>query len=188
MRANQKNEVFYWIKLFTIALIFALIVRSFIFSPIIVDGDSMNPTLRDQDQMIVNKFIYHFQEPKRFDIVIFHAPEEKDFIKRVIGLPGERVEVKNNQLYINDTVIKQPFLEPQADFEMEYPIVTYDFTLESITNGKYKEIPEGYILVLGDNRVNSKDSRWLGLISEDQIVGKTELIYWPMNRMQIVKE
>src|SRR5699024_11832319 len=85
---SYKDEYLtYWFKLFVIALIFALIIRKFVFSPIIVDGPSMQPTLVDSDQMIVNKFIYHIKQPDRFDIVIFHAINDKDFIKRVIGLP-----------------------------------------------------------------------------------------------------
>src|SRR5699024_2638722 len=99
---KKRNELFDWIKAIIIALIIAFLIRGFVVSPIIVDGPSMQPTLYDRDQMIVNKFTYHFSEPEEFDIVVFHATEEKDYIKRVIGLPGEHVEVKNNQLYIND--------------------------------------------------------------------------------------
>src|SRR5699024_1739662 len=136
----------FWIKLFVVALIFALIVRKFLFSPIIVDGPSMQPTLHDRDQMIVNKFIYHVSEPERFDIVIFHASDEKDFIKRVIGLPGEHVEVKDNQLYINHEKIDQDFLDPKEDNEVVYPVVTNDFELELLPGG-YDVIPENHILV-----------------------------------------
>ncbi len=108
---RRTSDWFDWLKAFVIALILALIIRSFFFSPIIVDGPSMQPTLYDRDQMIVNKFIYHFKDPERFDIVIFHASEDKDFIKRVIGLPGEHVMVKDNVLYIDGEEVEQPFLE-----------------------------------------------------------------------------
>lgn len=177
---RRTSDWFDWLKAFIIALILALIIRSFFFSPIIVDGPSMQPTLYDRDQMIVNKFIYHFKDPERFDIVIFHASEDKDFIKRVIGLPGEHVMVKDNVLYIDGEEVEQPFLEG-------HDIVTNDFTLEMLPGG-HEVIPEGYVLVLGDNRSNSTDSRSLGLVKIDQIVGKTNLIYWPLHRIQIVED
>lgn len=181
MSYRKKTSVWFdWLKAFVIALILALIIRYFFFSPIVVDGPSMQPTLYDRDQMIVNKFIYKIKDPDRFDIVIFHASEDKDFIKRVIGLPGEHVMYKNNVLYINGEEVKEPFLEG-------YNVVTNDFTLEMLPGG-HEVIPEGYVLVLGDNRSNSTDSRSLGLVRIDQIVGKTNLVYWPLKRIHIVKD
>ena len=184
---KQSEEWTFWIKLFVVALIFALIVRNFLFSPIIVDGPSMQPTLHDRDQMIVNKFIYKISEPDRFDIVIFHASDEKDFIKRVIGLPGEHVEVKDNQLYINDEVVEQYFLNPHEENEIVYPVITNDFKLEMLPGG-YDTIPDNHLLVLGDNRTNSTDSRSFGLISMDQVVGKTNIVYWPLQRIHVLNE
>lgn len=181
MSYRKRTSVWFdWLKAFVVALILALIIRTFFFSPIVVDGPSMQPTLYDRDQMIVNKFIYKLKDPDRFDIVIFHASEDKDFIKRVIGLPGEHVMVKDNVLYINGEEVEQPFLEGNH-------IVTNDFTLEMLPGG-HEVIPEGYVLVLGDNRSNSTDSRSLGLVSIDQIVGKTNLVYWPLERIHIVKD
>ncbi|HLQ84233.1 MAG TPA: signal peptidase I [Pseudogracilibacillus sp.] len=177
---KKRNELFDWIKAIIIALIIAFLIRGFVVSPIIVDGPSMQPTLYDRDQMIVNKFTYHFSEPERFDIVVFHATEEKDYIKRVIGLPGEHVEVKNNQLYINDIKTNEYFLNDNEDIE------TIDFTLESLP-GNYDVIPDNKVLVLGDNRENSTDSRMIGLVDIDEIVGKTSLVYWPFQRIQFVK-
>lgn len=175
------------LKILIIGLLFTLIIRLFLFSPVIVDGESMEPTLHDRDRMIVNKIKYKFTEPNRFDIVVFHAPDQRDFIKRVIGLPGEHVAVRDNILYVNGEELAQPFMENMEDAEITYPIITSDFTLESL-KGNYEKIPEGYVLVLGDNRTNSTDSRHIGLISMDEIVGKTNTVYWPMKRMQIVKE
>ncbi len=178
---KKQNELFDWIKAIIIALIIAFLIRGFIISPIIVDGPSMQPTLYDRDQMLVNKFTYHFSEPERFDIVVFHATEEKDYIKRVIGLPGEHVEVKNNQLYINDIKTDEYFLNNNKE-----EIETIDFTLESLP-GNYDVIPENKVLVLGDNRGNSTDSRMIGLVDINEIVGKTSLVYWPFQRIQFVK-
>src|SRR5699024_6942437 len=133
MRDKKSNEWMDWVKIIIAALIIALIVRKFFFSPIIVDGPSMQPTLHDQDKMIVNKFLYYIKGPDRFDIVIFHANNEKDFIKRVIGLPGEHIKVEDNVLYVDDKEVEQSFLNmEEADDNVTYPIITNDFTLENL--------------------------------------------------------
>ncbi|MBU8790112.1 signal peptidase I [Oceanobacillus caeni] len=185
--ANKKKEWFDRLKALLLALGLALVVRMFLFSPIVVDGPSMLPTLHDKDQMIVNKIGYKIGEPERFDIVVFHASAQKDFIKRVIGLPGEHVAVKDEVLYINGEPVEEPFLSEQKRNLGPYQTLTNDFTLEELP-GEFTTIPEGHVLVLGDNRGNSTDSRMLGVISMDQIVGKASLIYWPLDRMRIVGE
>lgn len=179
--AKPKSEWFDWIKVLLIAFALAFIVRMFIVSPIVVDGPSMLPTLHDRDHMIVNKFIYRVSKPKRFDIVIFHATVQKDFIKRIIGLPGEHVMVKDNVLYINGEAVDEPFLD-----EENVLLYTDDFNLENLP-GSYETVPDGYVFVLGDNRNNSTDSRSLGVIPIDEIVGKASIIYWPLNRIHIAK-
>lgn len=185
MAKQKKSEWYDWIKALLIAFALAFIVRTFFFAPIVVDGPSMMPTLHDRDQMIVNKINYRFSEPDRFDIVVFHESEKKDFIKRVIGLPGEHVAVKDDELYIDGKVVDEPFLEEQNEDGTSNMVPTNDFSLENLPGG-YKTIPDGYVLVLGDNRGNSTDSRLLGVIPMDSIVGKTSLIYWPVKRMQMI--
>lgn len=185
--SKLKSEWFGWIKALLIAFALAFIVRMFFFAPIVVDGTSMMPTLHNHDQMIVNKFIYDISEPDRFDIIVFHATPEEDFIKRVIGLPGEHVAVKDEVLYVDGEPIKEPFLKKVKEHLKPNQTLTKDFELEDIP-GNYETIPEGYVLVLGDNRDNSADSRVLGLIPEDTIVGTTSVIYWPLDRMQILGE
>lgn len=187
MSQKKSSSSLDWLKILIIALICALVIRKFLFSPIIVDGPSMQPTLYDRDQMIVNKFIYRIKQPERFDVVIFHASEQKDFIKRVIGLPGEHVKVKDNILYIDGEEVEQTFLEQNEEGPVIYPIITNDFTLEMLPGG-YDTIPADHVLVLGDNRSNSTDSRSLGLIHIDEIVGKTSLVYWPVNRIHFLSE
>ncbi|MEW9676448.1 signal peptidase I [Lentibacillus sp. L22] len=187
MAKRKKNEWLDWILALLFAVGLALVVRTYFFAPIIVDGPSMQPTLHNRDQMIVNKFVYRLHEPERFDIVVFHATEGKDFIKRVIGLPGEHVAVKDEVLYINGKQIDEPFLKEQKENLQPGEVLTGDFQLEDLP-GSYHTIPKGYLLVLGDNRNNSTDSRILGLIPEDRIVGTTSLIYWPISRIQIAKE
>jgi signal peptidase I len=185
---NKKREWFSILKLVLIALGVAFVVRTFLFSPIIVDGPSMQPTLYSKDQMIVNKITYKFKQPERFDIVVFHASEQKDFIKRVIGLPGDHVMIQDDILYINGEPVAEPFLDDLDEDESLFPVRTEDFRLEEL-KGNYERIPEGYIFVLGDNRHNSTDSRHdaLGLVPLDEVVGKTNVIYWPPSRMQIVQ-
>ncbi|RDW19468.1 signal peptidase I [Oceanobacillus arenosus] len=185
--SKKRNEWFDWIKALLIALGLALVIRMFLFTPIIVDGPSMEPTLHDRDQMIVNMFTYRFWEPERFDIIVFHANSEKDFIKRIIGLPGEHVEMKDDVLYINGEEVAEPFLQDQKEQLASNEVLTNDFTLENLP-GEFEVIPDGYVLVLGDNRRNSTDSRIIGVIPMDQVVGKTELTYWPINRLQLVGE
>lgn len=181
---QEKSEWVDWLKALFFALLLAVFVRTFLFSPIIVDGPSMLPTLHNRDQMFVNKFIYRFKDIKRFDIVVFHATFEKDFIKRVIGLPGEHVKVEDGVLYIDGEPVEEPYLESK-DSKKEGPL-TADFTLEELP-GEYEKIPDDHVLVLGDNRYNSTDSRRLGLIHVDQIVGKASLIYWPLNRIKLIR-
>ncbi|MFD2628365.1 signal peptidase I [Oceanobacillus kapialis] len=176
---EKKNEWLDWLKALLIAFGLAFIVRTFLFAPIVVDGPSMLPTLHDRDQMIINKISYRFSDPERFDIVVFHASEQKDFIKRVIGLPGEQVAVRDNVLYINDEPVEEPFWTDQTE------MYTDDFELEELPGG-YETVPEGHVFVLGDNRSNSTDSRILGPIPMDQVVGKTSLRYWPFDRIDII--
>lgn len=178
-KEKKKNEWLEWIKALLIAFGFVFLVRMFLFAPIVVEGPSMLPTLHDRDQMIVNKITYTIGEPKRFDIVVFHAPEQKDFIKRVIGLPGEHVAVKNNTLYIDGEAVEEDFLNDQ--------IFTNDFRLEDLEEG-YEEVPEGHLFVLGDNRSNSTDSRMIGVVSMDDVVGKASFVYWPLSRIHSVGE
>lgn len=177
--AKKKNGLFEWVKIILIALALAFLVRTFVVSPIVVDGPSMQPTLEDRDHMIVNKLKYRFSDMERFDIVIFHATADKDFIKRVIALPGEHVAVSDNILYIDGEPVEEPFIDKDNNW-----LHTEDFRLEELPGG-YEKVPEDHVFVLGDNRNNSTDSRSLGVIPMDEIIGKTNVIYWPIKRMQI---
>ncbi|HLQ73903.1 MAG TPA: signal peptidase I [Bacillota bacterium] len=179
-RKSSNNSLLEWSKVIIVALALAFLVRTFLFTPIVVDGPSMQPTLYDRDQMIVNKITYRLSDPKRFDIVVFHATSQKDFIKRVIGLPGEHIMMKDNELYVDGEKVEESFSGSEDS-------LTYDFQLEELPGG-HETIPEGFVFVLGDNRTNSTDSRTIGLVPVKDIIGKTNLIYWPLKRVQIVKE
>lgn len=182
---KEKNELWEWSKALLIAFGLAAIIRFFLFTPIVVDGESMMPTLENGDRMVVNKIGYMVGEPDRFDIVVFHAPEQKNYIKRVIGLPGDHVEYKNDQLYINGKAIDEPYLD-QYKSEISEGTLTEDFTMEETAALLY-EIPKGQIFVMGDNRRYSKDSRHIGLVDIDEVIGNTSLVFWPMNEIGLVK-
>lgn len=182
---KEKNEIWEWSKALLIAFGIAAIIRFLLFTPIVVDGESMMPTLENGDRMVVNKIGYMIGKPDRFDIVVFHAPEQKNYIKRVIGLPGDHIEFTNDQLLINDKEVPEPYLD-QYKIEITEGTLTDDFTLEE-TLAQVKEIPEGYIFVMGDNRRFSKDSRHIGLVAIDEVIGNTNLVFWPLNEIGIVK-
>lgn len=181
---KEKNEFWEWTKALLIAFGLAFFIRYFLFTPIVVDGESMMPTLENGNRMIVNKIGYEVGEPDRYDIVVFHAPEQKDYIKRIIGLPGDHVAYENDQLYINGKPQPEPYLETYKN-EINEGTLTEDFTLEERT--EMTVIPDGYVFVMGDNRRYSKDSRLIGVISVEEIIGSTSLIFWPPNEMGLVK-
>jgi signal peptidase I len=181
---KKKNELWEWTKALLIAVILAAVIRYFLFAPIVVDGLSMMPTLEDQDRMIVNKFSYEIGTPKRFDIIVFHAPEQKDYIKRVIGLPGDTIEYKEDILYVNGKAYKEPYLADYKKQVTDGPL-TDPFTLEETKIGR-KTVPKGELFVMGDNRRFSKDSRHIGTIPMDKIIGKTSIVYWPLSDAHIV--
>lgn len=182
---KKKNEWLDWIKALLLAFGLAFLVRMFLFAPIIVEGPSMFPTLHDRDQMIVNKLSYTIGEPERFDIVVFHAPTQKDFIKRIIALPGEHVAVEDNTLYINGEEVEEPFLNEQKENLQSYQTLTNDFTLEQLP-GNYDIVPEGHVFVLGDNRSNSTDSRMIGVVPMEELVGEASFVYWPFDRIHLI--
>lgn len=170
---KPKNEVWEWLKALAIAVVLAFVIRSFLFAPFVVDGTSMMPTLHDRERLIVTKLIYFIQEPSRGDIIVFHATEERDYIKRVIAVGGDKIEMKADQLYINDQPVDEPYLDEfkQQALAEGYPL-TGDF-------GPI-DVPEGEIFVMGDNRRNSKDSRAIGTVPLDTVVGRADVVFWPL--------
>ncbi|TMW70480.1 signal peptidase I [Alteribacter natronophilus] len=181
-RKNWKLELWSWTKTFAIVFIIAALVRGFMFTNYVVYGQSMMPTINDGERIIVNKIGYEIAEPNRFDLIIFHATEDTDYIKRVIGLPGDTLRYEEDTLYINDEPHDEEFL---AQFREEQGggILTDDFTLEDITGEL--EVPPGHIFVLGDNRQNSIDSRQIGFVPMEHIVGRANMAYWPLEGFRL---
>ncbi len=157
----KKNYIKEFLPYFMIILVVVLI-KTFVVSPIRVNGASMDPTLNDKDIMLLDEISYRFSDIERFDIVVVKE-EDEYLIKRVIGLPGETVEYKNDKLYIDGKYVKEDFKHKE----------TFDF---STTLGKDE------YFIMGDNRTNSTDSRVFGPISRDKVMGKTSLTILPISR------
>ncbi|MEJ9210442.1 signal peptidase I [Bacillus smithii] len=179
--SNPKSEWLSWIKSILFALIISFIIHTFLFSPYIVKGESMSPTLEEGNKLIVNKM----KNIKRFDIVVFHAPDSDEvYVKRVIGLPGDTVEMKDDVLYINGAAYKEPYLNKLKKQYSYLNRFTGDFTLKEIT-GKEK-VPDGKVFVLGDNRLRSNDSRRFGFIDEKDIIGSAVFRAWPLQKIGVM--
>lgn len=182
MKEALKKEGIEWIKAFAIGLIIFIFIRTFFFSNYVVEGVSMEPTLENGNKLIVNKMSYQIGDLKRFDVIVFHHNKEEDFVKRIIGLPGDKIEYRNDELYVNGEKIAEPYLEKYRKDAFGSRL-TGDFTLEELTG--LDVVPEGKLFVLGDNRLKSWDGRQFGFISMDQVVGKVNLRYWPLAEMDI---
>ena len=176
VKKSLKQEIFEWIMVFVVAAAIAFPVRTFIFEPVRVDGSSMLNTLTDSEFMIATKFDYLFSDPERFDIVICHYPNTNDGmyrVKRVIGLPGETVELRMGKLYVNGEFMEQ-------DFDMHS--VTQNF-------GPFT-VPQDHYFVLGDNRNNSKDSRspMVGALPRSMVKGHVRAVVFPLSSFRLIKE
>ena len=182
MKGQIKTESIEWLKAIGMGMIIFIFIRMFFFSNYVVEGESMMPTLQDGNKLVVNKIGYHIGELHRFDVIVFHANEEEDYVKRIIGLPGDRIEYLEDQLYINGKKVNEPYLDKYRE-ELLGERLTGNFTLQEITGESV--VPEGHIFVLGDNRLGSRDSREFGFVSVDQVVGKVNLRYWPMEEIAV---
>ncbi|RLQ96255.1 signal peptidase I [Falsibacillus albus] len=180
MSNHKKNELFSWIKTLVITLIIVIVARTFLFSNYVVEGKSMMPTLQDGNRLIVGKVDYDLHKPHRFDIIVFHATETSDYVKRVIGLPGDRLEYKDDTLYINGKPLPEPYLKPYKEQLGGTGPLTPDFTLKEKTG--VSVVPKGKIFVLGDNRQYSEDSRIFGFVDMKNIVGKVDVRIFPFSK------
>lgn len=154
---------------YIIIIIVVVIIRTFFVTPAVVEGSSMKPTLNNNNIVILNKIDYKLNDIKRFDVVVVKLGKER-LIKRVIALPGEHVEFKNGSLYIDGFIVAEEFNHKD----------TNDFKLESIG---YLKIPGDKYFVVGDNRMNSTDSRMIGLIDKKDILGSVSYRIFPINKI-----
>lgn len=174
MNQQSKKEIKEWIEAIVIAIILAMLIKTFVIEIFEVEGHSMYPTLKDGERLVVNKFVYRFSEPERGDIIIFKYPGDPhyDYIKRVIGIENDVVEIKDGKVYLNDKVLEENYIsEP--------------------TPGNFgpEKVPEDHYFVLGDNRNNSKDSRFpsVGFVPDENLKGKAVFIIWPLNQLGPIK-
>ncbi|WP_407408080.1 signal peptidase I [Peribacillus sp.] len=182
MRKSKKHSVSDWIKSGMIAFIIYILIRTFFISSYTVEGESMQPTLGEGDKLIVNKVKYQISDINRFDVIVFHAHVGENYVKRVIGVQGDDIRYKDDWLYINGKKVPEPYLDhlkvgyPGQDF-------TGNFTLKELTGKSI--VPDGKLFVMGDNRLESEDSRHLGYISMDKVVGKVDVRYWPIQDFNV---
>lgn len=160
-----------------VAAILSLLLINFVASAYKIRGNSMNSVLMDNERIIISKIAVHLGAIDRFDIVVLNKPNEvkKSIIKRVIGLPGETIEIKEGDVYINNKKLFQPFLNTRSDF------------VSRADNMRAMVIRDGFYFLMGDNRSVSHDSRSFGPIPRKSIYGKTFFRYWPLGRMGKVK-
>ena len=170
---HQENELLEWVKTFGFAIVLALGIRTFVAEARYIPTPSMVPTLKVNDRLLVEKMSYRFRQPKRGDIVVFSSTEELkrqgynyDFIKRVIGLPGETIEVKHGKVYVNQQAIEEKYILAPA-IDSYGPVV----------------VPQNEYLVLGDNRNNSSDSRAWGFVPRSNLIGRASVRFYPFDRI-----
>lgn len=188
---KKKSALREWIESILIAVILAMFIRTFIVQAFKIPTGSMRPTLIEGDRILVNKFIYgakipltnirlpKFRDPKRFDVIVFIYPEDqkRDFIKRLIAKGGETVELKSGEIFIDgkkldDSLVRKTYYYNRGDFGEE---------------GKAIKVPDNSYFVLGDNSVSSRDSRYWGFVDKNLLLGNAVLIYWPLNRIRLIK-
>lgn len=165
---SLRNEIRVWSRDLLIAIGLALVIIVFLYQPVKVEGTSMAPLLSDQERIFINKFVYRFEPIQRGDVVVFWYPLDrtKSFIKRVIGLPGETVEIRQGTLLVNDKVIPEPYVPPQYEDLSDFGPV---------------RVPKASYFVMGDHRISSNDSRVFGSVADRYIYGRAVFAYWPVD-------
>ncbi len=167
--SSLRREVRTWARDLLLALGLAMVIIVFLYQPVKVEGTSMAPLLTDQERIFINKFVYRFEPIERGDVVVFWYPMDrsKSFIKRVVGLSGETVEIRQGRVYVDGKRLEEPYVPPRfADTSNYGPI----------------RVPPGEFFVMGDHRASSNDSRVFGTVPNRYIYGKAVFAYWPVDR------
>lgn len=174
---RYKSYILEFIQTLAVCLVIGMIIYWQIAQPHKVSGQSMFPTFEHGDYIITNKVLYKIDAPHRGDVIVLHNPNNntEDFIKRIVGLPGEKVKVQNGRVYINGQILEEPYLKSSVTTRGG----------SQMPEGEEKAVPDGEFFVLGDNRENSSDSRIIGFINKDAIAGKVFLRYWPQDAIGI---
>jgi len=169
-------ELWDWIKTIAISFVIVFLVQAFLFSPAIVSGKSMEPTLQDREWLFSNKIVYLIGSPKVGDVVVLNnprreiEPDNKYFVKRVVGVGGDHIEIKDGSLYRNEELVEEEYTNS---------VIEGSDTTNLI-------VPEGQYFVMGDNRklMMSNDSRSFGPIDEDEIIGRIDGVIWPLSKFK----
>ena len=166
-------DVRVWARDIVLSVAIAAVVLIFLYQPVKVEGTSMMPRLEDQERIFVNKFFYRFGEIERGDIVVFRFPLDpsKSYVKRIVGLPGDEIEVREGVLHVNGQSVAEPYVEPYYRDRTTHPP---------------QSVPPDHYFVLGDHRNTSNDSRTWGTVARRYIVGKAVFAYWPLSRFGVV--
>ena len=180
---SRKRQVSAWRENFESliwAVALALAIRTFIMAPFKIPSGSMRPTLIEGDRILVNKFLYHFRPPQRGEIIVFRYPEDpkRPFIKRLAAQGGDRVEIRDGKLYVNDAPLDHNGVFRTNHY---YNQGTYGQAHQVL------EVPEGTYYVLGDNSVSSHDSRFWGFVPRRLMIGEAVCIFWPLRRWRILR-
>jgi len=173
-RFKSAFDIKSWLRDILVAFVIAIFIVVFVVQPVKVEGTSMQPRLVDQERIFVNRFIYQFKNITRGDVVVFRYPRDhrKSFIKRVLAVPGDEVEIRNGMVYLNGARISEPYVNPEFLDNRSFPNVI---------------VPRGQYFVLGDHRSSSNDSRNWGFVSQELIYGKAFFSYWPFAHFGVVK-
>ncbi len=181
---NILRKIYYFlldtVQTFLIAAAVFLVIYVFLFRPFEVKGESMYPNFYDKEYVLTNLITLRFQNPAKGDVIVFKAPPdpEKDYIKRVIATPGDTVSIKDGAVYVNGTIYDESAYIKQN-------VKTYPGTF--LSEGKTVKVPEKEYFVMGDNRLYSSDSREWGFVKQSAIIGDSMFVYWPLNRMRLIK-
>ena len=174
-KKSVKEEAWEWIKSLVVAFVLAMFIRTFFFQAFKIPSSSMHPTLQVGDHLIANKLVYRFRDPGRGEVVIFKFPDNtrRDFVKRLVGRPGEKVKIVGGKIYIDEKELTNNRITSR-----------YYFNDEGMPEIK---VPMDSYFVLGDNSANSYDSRYWGFVPRNDFLGEALFIYWPPKRWGIVK-
>jgi len=176
-KVREKSVIRQYTEAFLVAILLALVIRTFVVQAFKIPSGSMLPTLQIGDHLLVNKFIYWFTDAQRGDIIVFKFPQDegRDFIKRVIALPGDKVEVRGKRVYVNDKPVQESYAVHLDPSMQENPHSPRD-------NFSPVKVPAGQLFMMGDNRDYSMDSRFWGFLDIKKIKGKAFIIYWSWDR------
>jgi signal peptidase I len=163
-----------WLRDLVFSALASILIITFLYQPVRVEGTSMLPRLEDRDRLFINKFVYHIEAINRGDVVVFRYPEdeEKSYIKRVIGLPGDRLQIVEGQVIINGHPISEPYVPEGYRDDRSYDEIT---------------IPPDHYYMMGDHRLVSQDSRVFGPVARELIYGKAVFVYWPQKDAGVVR-